>query len=74
MDSNIFNSLFRHYSYSKEDDEIYKDFYDINSEMIPGILKSDESCCTDPDSFASIIRFCDGLCRKIFSKLLKMIK
>ena len=33
-------SLFR-YKYSKDDEEIYKEFMEINNELIPHILKAD---------------------------------
>ena len=60
----LFIHLFlRHFNYSKEDDEIYREFYEINTELIPGLLKQDELCAKDPACFASLVRFCDGLCR-----------
>lgn len=34
------NILFR-YKYSKDDEEIYKEFMEINNELIPHILKAD---------------------------------
>eukprot|EP00088_Acartia_fossae_P027882 TRINITY_DN28635_c0_g1_i12.p1 TRINITY_DN28635_c0_g1~~TRINITY_DN28635_c0_g1_i12.p1 ORF type:complete len:549 (-),score=101.95 TRINITY_DN28635_c0_g1_i12:665-2311(-) len=52
----------RFYTYKKEDDEIYKEFLDISSEVIPNIIKSHESLVTDPRIFADLVRFCDGLC------------
>jgi len=56
------SQVLRHFNYSKEDDEIYKEFYEINTELIPGLLKQNDDCAKDPACFASLVRFCDGLC------------
>jgi len=54
--------VLRFYKYNKEDEEIYKDFHDMNYETIPTLIKNDATCLQDPQCFASLVRFCDGLC------------
>lgn len=38
--SKLFNVKYR-YKYSKDDEEIYKEFMEINNELIPHILKTE---------------------------------
>ncbi len=52
------------YSYSKDDEEIYKEFMEIANELIPHVLKSNDSRVnSNPQCFADILRFYDGICR-----------
>ena len=58
----IFFSFYR-YSYSKDDEEIYKEFMEIANELIPHVLKSDDPRVqSDPQCFANVLRFYDGIC------------
>ena len=66
------------YKYSKEDEEIYKEFMEINNDLIPHILKTEggsegmihnffkeiflENLLTDPQCFSDLLQFYDGLC------------
>jgi menin len=50
------------YRYSRDDEEIYKEFMEIANELIPSIVKSGDMA-NDPNCFAHILRFYDGLCR-----------
>ncbi|KAK2716924.1 menin-like isoform X1 [Artemia franciscana] len=56
------------YNYSRDDEEIYKEFLEISNELIPHVIKvessgiSAQTLLKDPNSFASILRFYDGLC------------
>ena len=65
------------YKYSKDDEEIYKEFMEINNELIPHILKADgekrhglisltnsvaDRLVQDPECFGSLVQFYDGLC------------
>merc|ERR1719187_2012164 len=61
--------VIKRYKYSKDDEEIYKEFMEINNELIPHILKSEASAKTIGDSvlgdascFGSLLQFYDGLC------------
>ena len=55
--------LFYRYSYSKDDEEIYKEFMEIANELIPHVLKSDDPRVqSDPQCFANVLRFYDGIC------------
>jgi len=55
-------SVIKRYKYSKDDEEIYKEFMEINNELIPHILKADENLVSDPECFGHLVRFYDGLC------------
>ena len=58
----FFFSFYR-YSYSKDDEEIYKEFMEIANELIPHVLKSDDPRVqSDPQCFANVLRFYDGIC------------
>jgi len=51
------------YSYSKDDEEIYKEFMEIANDLIPHVLKSeDPRVQSDAQCFANILRFYDGIC------------
>jgi len=55
-------NVIKRYKYSKDDEEIYKEFMEINNELIPHILKADENLLNDPECFVSLLQFYDGLC------------
>jgi len=55
-------NVIKRYKYSKDDEEIYKEFMEINNELIPHILKADENLLNDPECFSSLLQFYDGLC------------
>eukprot|EP00092_Neocalanus_flemingeri_P029897 GFUD01032462.1.p1 GENE.GFUD01032462.1~~GFUD01032462.1.p1 ORF type:complete len:453 (+),score=81.70 GFUD01032462.1:809-2167(+) len=55
-------NVIKRYKYSKDDEEIYKEFMEINNELIPHILKADENLLSDPECFMSLLQFYDGLC------------
>lgn len=51
------------YSYSKDDEEIYKEFMEIANELIPHVIKAeDPKVQGDPICYAHILRFYDGIC------------
>jgi len=55
--------VIKRYSYSKDDEEIYKEFMEIANELIPHVLKSEDSrVINDPLCFANVLRFYDGIC------------
>ncbi|XP_067132553.1 menin [Centruroides vittatus] len=66
--------VIRKYNYGREDEEIYKEFLEIANELIPHIIKvvSTGGCepsgrstiplLQDPQCFAYLLRFYDGLC------------
>ena len=61
----------RRYNYSKEDEEMFKEFYDIANVFIPNILKQSSSPAKDgketyrpaedPQFFAYLLQFHDGI-------------
>lgn len=57
------------YNYSRDDEEIYKEFLEIANELIPHIMKvvssghSARSILKDPECFAHLLRFYDGICQ-----------
>jgi len=55
-------NVIKRYKYSKDDEEIYKEFMEINNELIPHILKADDRLVQDPECFGSLVQFYDGLC------------
>ncbi|KAJ8246765.1 hypothetical protein GJAV_G00255160 [Gymnothorax javanicus] len=84
------SSVMQDYNYFREDEEIYKEFFDIANDVIPTLLKetaavaesSDEggdrsevtekldqprqaalSALQDPECFAHLLRFYDGICK-----------
>lgn len=64
------NESFRNfrYNYSRDDEEIYKEFLDIANELIPQVMKlessghSARSILRDSHCFANLLRFYDGIC------------
>ncbi|GFS93456.1 menin [Nephila pilipes] len=66
--------VIRKYNYGREDEEIYKEFLEIANELIPHIVKvvstnrcepsgqTDTPLLQDPECFAHLLRFYDGLC------------
>ena len=55
--------FFSRYSYSKDDEEIYKEFMEIANELIPHVIKADDPKVQgDPICYAHILRFYDGIC------------
>ncbi|PSN44102.1 Menin [Blattella germanica] len=61
--------VIRLYNYSRDDEEIYKEFLEIANELIPHIIKvvssghSARSILKDPECFAHLLRFYDGICQ-----------
>lgn len=61
--------VIRKYNYSRDDEEIYKEFLDIANEHIPLIMKTEssghsaKSILRDPQCFANLLRFYDGICQ-----------
>lgn len=57
------------YNYSRDDEEIYKEFLEIANELIPHIIKiessghSARSIIKDAMCFAHLLRFYDGICQ-----------
>lgn len=61
--------IFFRYNYSRDDEEIYKEFLEIANELIPHIMKvessgfSANSILKKPECFANLLRFYDGICQ-----------
>lgn len=61
--------VIRQYNYSRDDEEIYKEFAEIANELIPQLMKAESSghsarsILKDPQCFASLLRFYDGICK-----------
>ncbi|KAK7068394.1 Menin [Halocaridina rubra] len=61
-------SVIKNYNYSRDDEEIYKEFLEIANELIPHIMRvvssgiSARSIIKDPECFAYLIEFYDGIC------------
>ncbi|XP_041327706.1 menin-like, partial [Pyrgilauda ruficollis] len=65
------------YNYCREDEEIYKEFFDVANDVIPNLLKEAAAepppgaegspgglpALQDPECFAHLLRFYDGICR-----------
>ncbi|XP_075693577.1 menin isoform X2 [Rhinoderma darwinii] len=58
------------YNYCREDEEIYKDLFDIANDLLPNLLKEEAvsdnptgSALQDPSCFANLLRFYDGICK-----------
>ncbi|XP_077998443.1 menin-like [Glandiceps talaboti] len=63
-------SVISRYNYSREDEEIYKEFLEIAHELIPNMLKTatltktnEHSILCDPHCFAYLLQFYDGICQ-----------
>lgn len=62
------------YNYSRDDEEIYKEFFEVANELLPSMLKiltagglepgrvSDKPILQDPECLALIIKFYDNIC------------
>ncbi|KFB46430.1 AGAP008130-PA-like protein [Anopheles sinensis] len=63
------SDVIRLYNYSRDDEEIYKEFLDIANELIPQVMKlessghSAKSILRDSTCFANLLRFYDGICK-----------
>uniref|UniRef100_A0A182MMY8 Menin n=1 Tax=Anopheles culicifacies TaxID=139723 RepID=A0A182MMY8_9DIPT len=63
------SDVIRLYNYSRDDEEIYKEFLDIANELIPQVMKlessghSAKSILRDSSCFANLLRFYDGICK-----------
>ncbi|XP_045599748.1 menin isoform X1 [Procambarus clarkii] len=61
-------SVIRNYNYSRDDEEIYKEFLEIANELIPHIMRvvssgiSARSILKDPECFGYLLEFYDGIC------------
>ncbi|XP_071973934.1 menin isoform X1 [Engystomops pustulosus] len=63
-------AVVQEYNYCREDEEIYKDLFDIANDLLPNLLKEEatsdnptESSLQDPTCFANLLRFYDGICK-----------
>ncbi|KAJ3631438.1 hypothetical protein MTP99_012567 [Tenebrio molitor] len=63
------SDVIRLYNYSRDDEEIYKEFLEIANELIPHIMKVESSgfsantILKKPECFANLLRFYDGICQ-----------
>ncbi|XP_014250261.1 menin [Cimex lectularius] len=63
------SDVIKQYNYSRDDEEIYKELMEIANELIPHIMKvvssghSAHSILKDPECFADLLRFYDGICQ-----------
>ncbi|XP_065158193.1 menin [Atheta coriaria] len=63
------SDVIRMYNYSRDDEEIYKEFLEIANELIPHIMKVESSgfsantILKQPRCFANLLRFYDGICQ-----------
>lgn len=64
------SAVIQEYNYCREDEEIYKDLFDIANDLIPNLLKEEAvsnnqagSALQDPSCFANLLRFYDGICK-----------
>lgn len=64
----VSNPLSCSYNYSRDDEEIYKEFLEIANELIPHIMRvvssgiSARSILKDPECFGYLLEFYDGIC------------
>ncbi|XP_063294853.1 menin [Pelobates fuscus] len=64
-------AVIQEYNYCREDEEIYKDLFDIANDLLPNLLKEESmlpecpasSALQDPAAFANLLRFYDGICK-----------
>uniref|UniRef100_A0A8C3MMW8 Menin n=1 Tax=Geospiza parvula TaxID=87175 RepID=A0A8C3MMW8_GEOPR len=61
-------TVIQDYNYCREDEEIYKEFFDVANDVIPNLLKEAGApgglpALQDPECFAHLLRFYDGICR-----------
>ncbi|XP_060531586.1 menin [Cylas formicarius] len=63
------SDVIRQYNYSRDDEDIYKEFFEISNELIPFVIKLEGSnietstILRNPESFANLLRFYDGICQ-----------
>ncbi|OCT84204.1 hypothetical protein XELAEV_18022345mg [Xenopus laevis] len=65
------SAVVQSYNYCREDEEIYKDLFDIANDLLPNLLKEEAmspdgpsgSALQDPLCFANLLRFYDGICK-----------
>ncbi|XP_065207201.1 menin isoform X2 [Planococcus citri] len=62
------SDVLKQYNYTRDDEEIYKEVMEIANELIPHIMKvvsglSAKSILKDPECFAHLLRFYDGICQ-----------
>ncbi|CAD7078982.1 unnamed protein product [Hermetia illucens] len=63
------SDVIRLYKYSRDDEEIYKEFLEIANETIPHVMKTEssghsaKSILRDSVCFANLLRFYDGICQ-----------
>lgn len=64
------STVIQEYNYCREDEEIYKDLFDIANDLLPNLLKEEAvsdnptgSALQDPSCFANLLRFYDGICK-----------
>lgn len=63
------SDVIRLYNYSRDDEEIYKEFLEIANELIPYVMKVESSgfsantMLKKPECFANLLRFYDGICQ-----------
>ncbi|XP_023324624.1 menin [Eurytemora carolleeae] len=55
-------AVLKGYRHGKDDEEIYKEFMEINNELIPHLLKTQGSLLLDSTCFSNLLQFYDGLC------------
>lgn len=67
-------NVIKKYNYTRDDEEIYKEFLEIANEFIPHMVKvvsaggiepsgmSSVPLLQDPECFAALLKFYDGLC------------
>ncbi|CAG0882224.1 unnamed protein product [Cyprideis torosa] len=61
--------VIRCYNYSRQDEEVYKEFLELANELIPTLMKdaasgiNARSIINDPECFAALLRFYDGICQ-----------
>ncbi|CAE1155251.1 MEN1 [Acanthosepion pharaonis] len=61
------SAVMKGYNYNREDEEIYKEFLEIDNDFIPQIVKTVDkdkkgSFLRDPECYADLLRFYDGIC------------
>ncbi|KAG8437812.1 hypothetical protein GDO86_008498 [Hymenochirus boettgeri] len=65
------SAVIQTFNYCREDEEIYKDLFDIANDLLPNLLKEETmapdgpsgSALQDPLCFANLLRFYDGICK-----------
>ncbi|KAF6207524.1 hypothetical protein GE061_015970 [Apolygus lucorum] len=63
------SDVIKQYNYSRDDEEIYKELKEIANELIPHAMRvvgsghNAHSILKDPECFADLLRFYDGICQ-----------